>query len=222
MQDSNNTINDCWNKIGVWRKDEAECPLLQNVIHCRNCETYINSGLSFLNREFPDNYCNNNTEIYKQAPETNTGEIVSVIIFRSLQNWFALRTSIFVEIDNDKTVHSIPHNKNNVISGLVNIRGELELCISLTSLISHKANNTNETTDKTKLIIIKLESGKYALKPDEILGVYKINNQDIQTSASSITGDSDHMVSGSFDHDKKHIGLIDDDLLNSRLGMAQT
>ncbi|NOY66756.1 MAG: hypothetical protein GXP13_05025 [Gammaproteobacteria bacterium] len=222
MQNKNNIINDCWNKIGVWRSDKNECPKLKDVIHCRNCDIYIESGLSFLNRDLPEDYCSNNTEIYKQEADEDTGEALSVIIFRSQQNWFALKTSLFIEINNDKIIHSIPHNKNTFITGLVNIRGELELCISLDALISNSSTQTDESTNKKKLIIIKLDSGKYALKLDEILGVYRINNNHIQDAASIITGDSNHLVASSFDHKDKHVGLIDHELLNIKLGTLRT
>jgi len=222
MENDNNTIHDCWNKIGVWRTNDEICPTLSNVIHCRNCKTYVDSGLSLLNISYSNDYCSNNTKIYKQKAESKTNEKVSVIIFRSQKNWFALKTSIFTEIDNNKTVHSIPHNKNHFIKGLVNIRGELELCISLSSLISQTHKHTDSPTNKVKLIIIKLDSGKYAFKPEEILGVHSINNNEIKSAANIITGDRDHLVSGSFDFNEKHIGLIDEGLLNSKLGTLRT
>jgi len=222
MQNLPNNIDDCWNKIGVWRSDEVKCPELENVIHCRNCSVYTNSGLSLLNQDFPENYRNENTEIYKQQTDANTDEQVSLIIFRIQKDWYALRTSIFLEIDANKSTHKIPHNKNNFLEGLVNIRGELELCISLPELISNGLQSTDGNDTTKRLIIIKLASGKYALKLDEISGVYKIGKQAITPPPATIAGTDNHLVCGIFEHNNQRIGMIDDELLDNRFGVLRS
>jgi chemotaxis-related protein WspD len=37
-------IDACWQRIGVWAANGATCPVLQDVIHCRNCPTYVQAG----------------------------------------------------------------------------------------------------------------------------------------------------------------------------------
>ncbi|HEY9052840.1 MAG TPA: chemotaxis protein CheW, partial [Gammaproteobacteria bacterium] len=34
------SINDCWNKIGVWGNEKPRCPQLDELIHCNNCPVY--------------------------------------------------------------------------------------------------------------------------------------------------------------------------------------
>jgi len=220
MKDNNLTVDDCWNTMGVWRTGTTVCPKLEEVIHCRNCTSYINSGLQLLNRHYPDGYCNENTETYKQEIEASDSDSESLIIFRIANDWYAMPTGIFVEIDTYKAAHNIPHNQNNFIEGLVNIRGELELCISLSALL--EINNLPESEEaKSRLIIIKLDSGKYAIKTEQILGVNKIRSDTINQPPASITHTSERMITGIFEYDGKHIGIIDDQLLDNRLGVLR-
>src|SRR4051812_15879428 len=55
----------------------------------------------------------------------------SAVIFRLAEESFALPTVIFQEVAEDCVVHSLPHHRGGILIGLVNIRGDLLLCVSL-------------------------------------------------------------------------------------------
>ena len=41
MQNQHN-IENCWKRIGVWGQEERfHCPVLKEMIHCRNCNVFI-------------------------------------------------------------------------------------------------------------------------------------------------------------------------------------
>ena len=73
-----------------------------------------------------------------EAAETIAGgerDRVGVLIFRLGQEWLAFRTQTVAEVTLPRPVHRIPHRSNDVLIGLVNLRGQLQLCISLSGLL---------------------------------------------------------------------------------------
>ena len=42
------SLDDCWNRIGVWSRAGATCPKLDDVTHCRNCSVYSDAGRRIL------------------------------------------------------------------------------------------------------------------------------------------------------------------------------
>ncbi len=216
MNDKELNIVDCWNKIGVWRKHEEICPKLASVIHCRNCDTYISAGLKLLDRGLPDNYTAENTESYKQEKSEQSENLLSCIIFRTGAEWYAIRSSILSEICETSEVHSIPHNRQEIIAGLVNIRGEIEICISFSALSAMQSSG-KDSTAKARMMIINLDSGKYAYQADEVMGIYKIKESTIKHTPSTISATGTHLIEGVFDFKDTPIGLIDSLLMNHRL-----
>jgi len=216
MNNKVHKIVDCWNQTGVWRKNEEICPKLATAIHCRNCDTYIKSGLTLLDRELPDGYTTENTAIYKQEKTGRSDNLFSCIIFRTGAEWYAIKSSILSEICETSEVHSIPHNRQEIIAGLVNIRGEIEICISFNALCAMQ-NSPEGSRDKSRMIILNLDSGKYAYQADEVMGIYKIKDSAIQHAPASISATNTHLIDGVFDFKDTHIGLINPILMNRRL-----
>jgi len=216
MNSKDSQINDCWNQIGVWRQQDDICPKLATVIHCRNCETYINAGLVLLDRELPENYTAENTESYKTTKADQDNASLSCIIFRIESEWYALKTALLAEICETCEIHTIPHNKQKILSGVVNIRGEIEICISLKELCTNVSHDKN-STHHARMIIINLDSGKYAYHADEVMGIFKIDESEIKQAPTSISATGTHLIQGMFDFKETSIGLIDPELMNNKL-----
>jgi len=214
---TNVEISDCWNKIGVWRQDHDVCPLLSKVVHCRNCETYINAGLALLDRELPESYTDDTTKTFNIAAQDKNIEQVSCLIFRLGHEWHAIKTVILNEICEISDIHSIPHNKNSILEGLVNIHGEMEICISLAQLIIKQKPDNNDNKTRSRLVVIKLNSGKYAFKACEVMGIYPINTTTLLSPPSTITNANQQLTESIFEFNNQSIGLIDISYLDTAL-----
>jgi Chemotaxis signal transduction protein len=70
--------------------------------------------------------------ILRNAQDTDT---LSIIIFRLGNERLALPVNILQEVTPPYAIHSVPHRSNSVFLGLINIRGETLLCISLRDLL---------------------------------------------------------------------------------------
>ena len=60
---------------------------------------------------------------------------VSVLIFRLGVEWLAFRTQTIAEVTTPRPVHRVPHRSNEVLLGLVNLQGQVQLCVSLHGLL---------------------------------------------------------------------------------------
>src|SRR5262249_26555605 len=142
---------DCWQRIGV--AGDRSCPELNTFIHCRNCPVFANAARSFFDRPAPEGYLAEWTrwladadglgpraepEATKEEDKGDTQsqrEGISVLIFRLGEEWLALRTGAVVEVTTPRPVHRVPHRSNRVFTGLVNLQGQAQLCVSLHGLL---------------------------------------------------------------------------------------
>src|SRR5690349_21072075 len=116
-------VADCWNSIGT--QGNSSCAELEKVIHCRNCAIYSRAALQLLNRPLPEGYRREWTEHLARPSDLARGARTSTVVFRLHGQWFALPTYLLQEVAEQRAVHSIPHRRQGVLLGLVNIRGEL-------------------------------------------------------------------------------------------------
>lgn len=202
------TIDDCWNKIGIWRKEGNACPQLDHYIHCRNCEHFINSGLRLLDRELPDDYIHENSLTYSHSSQLTSKQDISCLIFRLGTEWYAIKTAILNEIHALAEVHSIPHNKQAALEGLVCINGEMEICISLAQLVTGSSPKEIHQRIKSRLVLISLDSGTYAFKACEVLGIYPINANILKPPPACVMQARHKITESVFSYKNKSIGLI--------------
>lgn len=126
-------IRACWNEIGV--KGNGTCPELQKVIHCRNCPVYSKAGVQLLDRPLLPGYRRAWTEHFAQKRKLAAPARRSALLFRINAEWLALPTPAFQEVAERRPVHSLPHRRQGIVLGLVNVRGELLICVSLGRLL---------------------------------------------------------------------------------------
>lgn len=209
IEDSNES---CWNSIGVWGNSSKRCPKLAEMTHCRNCQVFITAGSDLLNREFPHGYMDEWTEIIAQKKEARNNNTISIIIFRIGRELLALRSAIFREIINPRPVHWIPHRSNDVLSGLTNVHGELQLCFSLKALIG---NNDTEVADDSaaKMLVIQNNGECWVFPVDHVLGVFRCSDSDTQNVPVTVSKASGTFTKKVIFCDQREVGLLDDELL---------
>ncbi len=68
-------------------------------------------------------------EKFEETKET------SMVVFRLSNEWFALSALVFSEIGNERIINTIPCHCDDIILGVVNLRGQLRLCVSMLKLL---------------------------------------------------------------------------------------
>ena len=212
-----NMDESCWNSIGVWGKagDSERCPKLAEMTHCRNCPVFIDAGSDLLNRELPPGYIEEWTDIIAREKDSHAANNISVIIFRIGREYLALRSSNFKEVVNMRKIHRIPNRSNEVLLGMTNIRGELQLCFSLKALIdsTDSGGTDGAQVSDAKMLVIQ-NSGKYWVFPvDQVLGVFRCDDSNAQNVPVTVSKASGTFTQKVLIHDQREVGLMDDELL---------
>ncbi len=211
MEKIENTAK-CWKEIGVWGL--STCEKLDKYIHCRHCPEYSKAGRQLLNRPIEKKSISEWTKQFSKE-KTETQDItLSVVIFRIENEWLAIRTEYFQEIQEWRQSHSIPFRTNRVFKGIVNINGELLLCISASELIGvgNKGVNIVDLAKK-RLIILKNENLRYVIEADEFIGVISISQEELQKTPSTISKSPKSLSVRLFNFKNLQIGLLDQDKL---------
>ncbi len=217
MSDKKGQIDDCWKKIGVWGDSAKRCPKLESVMHCANCEIYIDVGRKLLESETPPGYLDEWATLLSISDENRKQSTVSAAVFRLGDEWLALPIAVFEEVVSFRSIHRIPHRKSPILKGLVNIRGELQLCVSLGQLLNITRGEMAGTNVVKgiyeRLIVISYGGVRYAFPVSEMKGVYRYDMADLMDAPATAMHCTVHYIKGMLNWKGKHIGLIDHELL---------
>ena len=164
-------MNDCWNRIGV--RGDASCPELAEHAHCRTCPVFATAALTLLDRELPAGYAAEwMGYIAQKRGAAKAKERRSAVLFRLGAEWFALPTIAVDEVAELRGIHSLPHRRGGMLLGLVNVQGELIVCVSLARVLGLEnavASTAGEQGPRrARLLVVRSEGGRIAFPVDEV------------------------------------------------------
>jgi chemotaxis-related protein WspD len=188
------TSENCWNQIGV--EGDRSCERLETMHHCLNCPTYIAMGRSLLDREIPLDYLEEWTQVLAQPLETtsstttqpNLPEVnqiettLSAMIFRLGSERFALPVSLLQEVTRPIPIHTLPHRSNDLFLGLVNSRGEILPCVSLSQFLQVETpiDPTYSRLNLRRMIVVGQENSRWVFPVDEVYRVHRFRPTELQ------------------------------------------
>jgi len=177
MTNSNYTnVDNCWEKIGIF--GDNTCGTLQNVEHCYYCEVFKQAGRKIFNKETPQEFIKEWTEIYSKAKNKEDTEKIALVIFRISEEWFAIEAKLFIEALTNRIIHPIPERTNKYFYGILNFNGELLLCIAINNILGI------EFLDKDynfgRYLLINLDDSRYCFPVDEFLPVKSISIKELK------------------------------------------
>lgn len=211
-----NVTDDCWNRIGVWSSRTASCPELENFIHCRNCNVYSAAGRRMLEREAPEDYRQEWTQRFSQQKTVEDSCDHSVLLFRLGDEWLGIDTRYVNEITQVRTIHSLPHRDNQVVKGLVNIRGELKICISIGSALQLEKARENYTTDHEileRMILIEKDGQSFVFPVSEVHGIHHYSEKQVKPLPATVAHAKNSFTTGLISWKDQHVGILDHELL---------
>lgn len=217
-------LNTCWKQIGIW--GDHSCPELKVHTHCRNCPVYCSAAAALLDREPPPGYEADWTErIAKPREHKLTGD-KSVVIFRVSSEWLALPTAVFQEVTELRPVHSLPHRRNQVVQGLVNIRGQLLICVSLAELLG--LDNSAEPKKQQahgalpRLLVTSHKSGSAVFPAHEVHVGHRYHPEELKPLPATVALAASRHVIGLLAWRNYNVGVLDDELLFYTLNRSLT
>ncbi len=218
MSDVDERVDDCWNKIGVWAKANAHtCPKLSEVVHCANCSLFSNAGRKLLEGDAPEGYLTEWAQFLSGGEQEKVYEACSSILFRLGDEWLGIDTRLLDEVVSMRPIHSVPHRNNPVLKGLTNIRGELQLCVSVGRLLNVARGEITGTNVVKgiyeRMVVVSFEGAKFVFPVSEVKGVYRYSEHDMQEAPATAMNCSVNYLKGMLDLEGRHVGILDPKLL---------
>ena len=199
----------CWKGIGIW--GDRSCPELKTHVHCRNCPVYAEGAAQLLDVPVTPEYLAEQTRRYAQRKEvTKLGER-SVVIFRLGAEWLGLPTSVFSEISPLRLVHSLPHRRDRVVTGVANIRGELLICVSLGAALGIPGETG--TGSNARLAVVVREGDRFVFPADEIAGLHRFDDEQLAPVPATLSHAQATYTRGLLAWQQRSVGVLDDQLL---------
>jgi chemotaxis-related protein WspD len=106
--------------------------------------------------------------------EENSGN--SALLFRLGDEWLAIDSRCVSEIAQIHKIHSIPHRSDTLVKGLVNIPGELKICVSVGSLLHLEKTSELHVIDheiRERIILIENDDHSFVFTPTSRYAHYR-------------------------------------------------
>lgn len=224
-------LDECWRRIGVG--GDASCPELAQHIHCRNCPVYARAGTRLLNRPPPAGYRRHWAAHYARgepslARTSRAARPSAAMLFRLGPEWLALDATLFQEVTEHRPMHSLPHRQMGVVFGLVNVRGELLLCVSLGRLLELQSNAERRTPNGEigsafpvlhsefagrRLLVISADTNRFAFPVDEVFGVHRFHLDALEAPPATVARAARSFTRGIFRWRQHTVGYLDSETL---------
>ncbi|MBD2496109.1 chemotaxis protein CheW [Nostoc sp. FACHB-280] len=228
-------VESCWNVIGI--EGDRTCAELSTHTHCRNCPVYSAAGRCLLERPTPENYRREWTHLIAESPAqkkphlptyaVRTSETLTVVIFRLHQEWLALPAQVFKETTPPSVIHTLPHRQNQVLRGLINIRGELLLCVSLSHFLNIEPSESPlpglSPVSHSRMAVIEKAGNAWVFPVDEIYGVHRFHRRELRDVVRNVTQITQTYTKGLFSWQPlnlptvRTVSYLDDELLFTNL-----
>lgn len=184
----------CWNEIGT--HGEGSCPELAKFVHCRSCPIFGRAAVALFQQRPPEGYLEEWALAVAKPTSRNVAATLSAVVFRLGGEWLGLETALFVEVSEMKKARRLAHRSGTVLIGLVNIRGQLELCVSLRSLLHVQPVSLDEP--HRRLLVIERDQQRWVFEADEVAGVHRYAESDVgavpATLGAPLRGGSDSVA----------------------------
>lgn len=183
----------------------------------RNKKSFASAN-KLLDRQVNEEYVDEWTALLqKEKPAEDSNTENSVVIFRLNQEWLAISTLVFSEVATSRKIHHVPHKTSTIFLGVVNLKGQLRLCVSLSNLIEIEAQIEKGSTKYQEKYHRMLSIGKnneYWIFPvNEVYGIFRCDISHLQNVPVTISKSKANYLKGVFSWQDRNVGYLDEDLL---------
>ena len=224
LENTDAPIDACWRRIGV--SGDRSCPELVTYIHCRNCPVLARAASTFFDRNAPEGYLESWRAILEEPEIPTDSDALSVLIFRLGREWMSLPTATLVEITTLRRLHRVPHRTSTILEGLVNIRGQLQLCFSLHGLLELESkppvyqapqqpvvDADFQALPSARLLVVD-RSGQHGAERwvfavDEVAGVQRVARSAMRAVPSTVSHAGARSTLNLFDFQEQTVGILD-------------
>jgi len=202
----------CWQTVGVW--GDATCPELATATHCRQCDVFTRGGRVLLDREPPPDYGREAAEALAEPPAADEGPRVSALVFDLAGEALAWPLGSILEVETMRPIRTVPHRRDDLLLGLVNVRGELHIAVSLEVLFGRARPDVRALPDATRLLVVGEGRPEWVIPVGAALGMATLAPLGELRDVPVTVAKSDvPFVVGLFTWRERHVGVLDDGLV---------
>jgi len=223
---------ECWRVIGV--AGDRSCPELERFIHCRNCPVLAEAARGFFDRPAPEGYLDSWRTILEEPEEEVEADATSLLVFRVDQEWLALPATLLVEVTPVRRIHAVPHRGGTPLAGLVNIRGELRLCMSLHAVLGltggqaeRQPGNAGDDAEAVPRLLVIEDHGRrsaerWVVGVDDVAGVHRVARSAVRPVPATISQAAARCSTALFAWQDRDVAVLDGPRLFETLRQAVT
>lgn len=212
------TADDCWSRIGVM--GDGSCEKLATHVHCRNCPVYATAGERLLDRALTAGYRQEWAQHFSVPKRKQSPGSVSLVLFRLGAEWLALPTQVFQEVVELRKIHTIPHRRNGALLGIVNVRGELLVAVSLARALGVASSSDLKASKTARLLVSTWESQRFVFPVDEVHGVFHCDPEKLGEPPNTLSKSGTSYTRAVLDWNDKLVCCLDTSLLFSALSQS--
>ena len=220
-------VDTCWNRIGT--RGDGSCPKLAEHSRCLNCPVFEQAAARLLDRPLddadlvpaaaaskPDTPAHDGTPQASHATETSAAAAAtqSALVFRIADEWLGLPTAALRQVDDIRPIHSLPHRRDRVVLGLVNIRGALTVAASLGELLHLDRAPSGKYASRNsyaRMLVAAHRGEPVAFPVDEVEGVVRFTASSLLPVPATLAHASASHSRGVLAWHERTIGLLDTD-----------
>jgi chemotaxis-related protein WspD len=181
-------------------------------VHCRNCEVFHLAGRGLLDREPPRDYGVDWASSVADRPSPSQGPTEAVIVFQLNEELLALPAEVVVEIIDSRPIRPIPHRRTDLLLGLVGVRGELRLCVSL-EVIFGRSRPDLASPPRGRLIAVGLNDTEWVVPVESVLALTHVSLSALSEVPATLGRSPNAFVRGVFSREGRQVGLLDGELV---------
>ncbi|WP_179228571.1 chemotaxis protein CheW [Leptolyngbya ohadii] len=180
---------------------------------------------SLLDREIPLDYLEEWTKALAEPLDIQIGSVAlrqdslkigqaqatqSAMIFRLGSERFALPVCVLQEITRPAPIHTLPHRTNDLFLGLVNIRGEILPCASLSEFLGVEMpiDPTYSRINLRRMMVVGQEN-RWVFPVDEVERVYRFHFDELQPPPVVVAKAAKAYTQGIIDWHNEKVNYLD-------------
>lgn len=176
-----------------------------------------------LNRQADKSYVSMWQELLKRikTPPSQTLES-SLLLFRLGVEWLGIPTKMVEEVIDLRTIHTVPSTRSKIFLGVVNVRGQLRLCVALHRLLDIQSTAEEKVPEihikglarrYRRMLAIRRGVEVWVFPVDEIYGVVTCDFDNLDNIPVTVAKSTSNYLLGIFAWKDHSIGILDGELL---------
>jgi chemotaxis-related protein WspD len=200
----------CWRTIGVY--GDHSCKRLSEFVHCRNCPVFAGAARDALNRPNLVDALTEERRMSVKGNERRKEARQSVLVFKLGNELLGLDTQLLTEVASDRPARRVAHRAGGLIEGLVNIRGELQLCLSLHGILGIDPQ-APISGDRSRLMVTRNDNQTWVFRVSHVRGVGSFSASQMQAAPKRLSQQMSLHVRGVVRLDSQVVSVLSSDSL---------